>query len=176
MAVTTLRPTGAGSLTECAKSGTGGANWDRVDEVTADDAATYVYATGYQTDLYATSHSIPAGSTINSVRVYARYGTYTAGGDAWLQFNIKDTAGTYASGWKNTGLAWADADTGVLTTRSDAGAWTLADIDALEIGAFLLYDGEGQNTACTQIYVDVDFTEEGPPPGGNTTDFFKFFN
>ena len=73
MAIETLRPNGAGNETNIASQNPGmGGHYDKVDEVTADNATTTVYTTNqysFERDLYG----LPAHSgsgTISSIKIY----------------------------------------------------------------------------------------------------------
>jgi len=166
-----FRPTGAGSLTEWASQYPNStAHWDKVDEVAADDLATYVIGEydAWKYDLYDITNTIPSGSTINSVGICGRF----FGSEAWgeqgkLGFN--DGVGTWwSSPFTLTPLSsWVNYDTGLLSTNPrTSSAWTWAQIDALQIGIGQLgiYDAEYDYTSliyCTQVYVVVDYTEGG---------------
>jgi len=69
----TIRPTAGGDSTQWAKSGSGGSNYDRVDEATWDGDTTYVYATsGNPLDLYQLGDiTLTSGYVIESVAVTA---------------------------------------------------------------------------------------------------------
>ncbi len=85
MTIETLRPNAAGDETALLQSPATGANWDKVDEAVADDAATtvYAYAATYKRDLYnLPAHSVGSG-TINSVKIYYRIYTNSEDYDAF---------------------------------------------------------------------------------------------
>ncbi len=72
----TLRPNSAGDSTSLSyQDPDSGAHWDKVDEETTDDLATYVYTdyTSYQQDLYNLADTGIGSGSINSVSLYYRY-------------------------------------------------------------------------------------------------------
>lgn len=169
MSQVTLRPNGDGLFSEYSIAPTSPAtHYDKVNEVTPDDAATNVYAqfNDYR-DLYDLPASgIPAGSTINWVRIYIRHYTESGYDAAKTHIGFNDGVGTW---WEATGRAptpqasWVNEDTGQLTTNPrTSAAWTLDQINALQVGVKQETSG-GQYCRVTQVYVVVDYTEEVPP-------------
>jgi len=76
MAIEILRPNAAGDLTQCEQYPGTGSNYQKVDEVIADDDSTYVYCEEdvTTTDLYNLSNSGIGAGTIIKVRVCVRAG------------------------------------------------------------------------------------------------------
>jgi hypothetical protein len=162
MATETLRPNAAGDETAIGYQSPGtGAHWDKVDEAVADDFTSEVYEPDntWVRDLYnLPAHSVGSG-TINSVTIYMR-ALSTAKATARAKISLK-TGGTTVDGatetfaadstWYNFSKAWA-------TNPVAGGAWTWAQIDALQIGASIRgLDGE-YSCDVTQIYVVIDYT------------------
>jgi len=156
----TLRPNGVGSLNEILNRYGCTENWDCVNDVAADGDATRILVAGDwsdtdKSDLYATTNTVPIGSTINSVRVYAKMLL----GEGVNKIGFKDTVGTWWDAGHELSTEFTMYDTGLRTTRSDGALWTYNDIEALEIGV-KLRDANLPNIV-TQVYAVIDFTQ--PP-------------
>jgi len=163
MATVTLRPNGAGGHTGLTATPATN-NYTRVDEAVVDDTD-YVYrgTYTYEYDLYALEdHTIPAGSTVNSVTLYYRYKVGAGGGTACekpaIYENSTLTYGTEACG---NSTSWVDGSWAKTTKPSDSGAWSLTDINDLQVGIGLHGDSDYAVAYCSQIYVVVDYTEGG---------------
>jgi len=122
-----LRPNGAGASTGWTKSGTGGANWDRVDEATSDADATYVRASlPGATDLYALGDLGTTGP-ISQVTVTAMGRVPTpCEGTCWANLRLVVRSNT-------GGYIYADGPSGMnelLTTVDLSGATTSYAYDA----------------------------------------------
>ncbi len=158
MPTETLRPSGVGSETDIAlEIPEFDVHWALVDEAGADDFTTRVeeYGTsGFHRDLYALPASAGAG-TINKITVHFRCRATTNGGErtkASIKSNSTVTDGdvkdfTDTISWFNFSQEWA-------VNPADSQAWEWADIDALEAGVSLM-----THTMCTQVYVEVDYSE-----------------
>lgn len=162
MADVTLRPTGAGSVTGFPDQNPGtGSHWDKVDEAVADGDSTYVYNGGGAEcrDLYDVTPTIPDGATIISVQIVARARGSSAPNPGAIKAGFKDGTGEwFQSSWHNlTDGVYSNADTGVLTTNPrTSSAWTLSEINALEIGA----TGQASGfEVVTQVYAVVSYEE-----------------
>ncbi|KKK71107.1 hypothetical protein LCGC14_2917280 [marine sediment metagenome] len=155
MSTETLRPNAVGDETSISDhSPSSGEHWDKVDEETTDDLATYIITTSglYERDLF----NLPASSgsgTINFIKIYLR----CKGNGAYFKLSLKSnstvTDGTEvlltSSPWKNSSEQWN-------TNPADAAAWEWADIDTLQIGVAL--NSAASTAICTQVYVEVDYT------------------
>lgn len=162
MATVTLRPNGAGFSTQWAAFG--GANWECVDDVVADDGATIISSedTGNLLDLYTIeSNSIGASDTINSITIYFRNFVSSGkfGTDAVRPAYRENS--TTSIGAEIASIESWTTDSETFTVRgSDSGPFTKSDIDSLQIGV------QSQDLApsyvnVTQIYVVVDYTPSG---------------
>jgi hypothetical protein len=166
MSTVILRPSGAGGLTELTPVGEA-SNYLCVDEATSDGDTTRVSQPSFnyldpKRDLYATTHSIPADVTINSVTVYAKARNNEVDPGEFA-LGVDDASG--AARWsadKATTTSYADYSQ-VWTTRAAGGAWQHADMDSLEIGVRTNGDdGSGFYNYITQVWCVVDYT---PPVG-----------
>lgn len=158
-----LRPNAAGQQTELTPSA--GANYAAVDEVTTDDATTYVRqtATGANTieDLYRTRTVRQATGTISKVTICFR-----ARSSDTVNCNIKSyvkTHGTaYAGASKtfNAANTWEDFTQEYTTNPNTSVAWTWAELGILQIGTqHIAGAGADADTVDnTQVYAKVEFT------------------
>lgn len=158
-----LRPDAAGKITFLVKNGTGGANWDRVDDADPDEDDTYVYFNQedtYGDDYYnLQDHSVGSG-TINKVKMYARCRS-NGGSDELLQLFLYIPASDPIRWW---GAGGARELTTSYVTYSDEWAtnpyttvaWTWDDIDTLQ--ACIEFYRLLNDPRCTQVYVEVDYT------------------
>ncbi|TXH51429.1 MAG: hypothetical protein E6Q97_18390 [Desulfurellales bacterium] len=161
MALATIRPDGAGSATVWTP--TSGANWENVDEASADDDSGYNalnQSTGLGGDLFTTDANIPSGATSISVELKLRARATSAFASV-LQVYIKTNGSTYASQVTSPtlGTSYADYSKVFATNPVTGAAWTDSEINALEIG---YYGNVGAGTALvTQCYADVTYTPVG---------------
>ena len=163
MAIETLRPNAAGDETSIPyQSPASTAHWDKVDEAVADDSTTFLYeGTSTHRDLY----NLPASSgsgTINFIKIYIRCessGEVLRDAYPSLKSGSTVTDGTkidLTSSWVTYSEQWS-------INPDDSAAWEWADIDALQIGVKLT-GGRGDTASCTQVYVEVDYTEQTRHP------------
>ncbi len=162
-----LRPEAAGDETSIDTQNPGsGSHWDKVDETSADDFATYLqtYSPTYQRDLYNLPNHTTESGTINSITIYFRiFGDF--GGTAYAKPSQKSgvtvTDGTEQS--QALGI-WGTKSETYTTNPATGLAYTWAEIDALQIGVSLKYSDIADWTDCTQVYVEVDYTPVITPP------------
>ena len=162
MATQILRPNGDGSETAIHSQYPGiTSHYDKVDEVTADNASTTVYTenTVYERDLYA----LPAHSdygVISNIAISFRgmcISTTSGKIKAALRINSTTYDGTEKSFASNN--TWETFSQTYTTNPNSSNAWTWANIDDLEIGVSLKGDSKAQ-TFCTQVYVTVTYTKQ----------------
>jgi len=159
-----LRPAGAGAETNIAgQYPTSGEHWDKVDEVTPDDATTYVRhnLTSYATDTYA----LPAGEgigDIDKVTVFAR--CYGISGSYNYAKTVSRTHGTLYQGIEhNLSANWENLSTEYTVNPYTNQPWTWTEINALEAGVSLKSSSSGSFLAiCTQVCVEVTYHTETP--------------
>lgn len=158
MATETLRPDAAGDETSITYQYPDSTyHWDKVDEAVADDSDTSVYEelAVYARDLY----NLPASSgsgTINFIKVY--FGCRGWHADCRAKPSLKSNS-TVTDGTEITPSigSYTTYSQQWNTNPADAGAWEWADIDALQIGVYLLGATGGYASACTQVYVEIDY-------------------
>jgi len=169
----TLRPNATGNYTQCDPVGDV-SNYLCVDEEVADDDATYVETSGGATEL--DTYSIPDHSegigTINSVAVYIRCGATTTADLHAAETVIQTHDTNYFSSNTTLPISYTDLSTTYETNPDTTNAWTWDEIDALETGV-RMYDNNGGEVRCTQVYVDVIY--EAPQLSGDvpTGDLFE---
>lgn len=158
-----LRPNASGDHNQTSRSSGWSARYKYVDDMVADDSATYVYkgGGGAALDTYKIHNRSQGTGTINSVTVYARARAYSSGAcdDMRMQIALRTNSTDYFgnmitlignAGWDNYSEIWA--------TNPDTGQpWTWPEIDALQIGIKLYDDGNGY-PQCTQVYAEVNYT------------------
>ena len=166
MATEILRPNAAGDETSIMFQWPGSTyHWDKVDEAVADEGSTEVDTPtdAYQRDLY----NLPAHSgsgTINFIKIYIRCLASFADEGMAAKPSLKSdstvTDGTeiiLSTDWTTYSQQWA-------TNPDDSEDWEWDDIDALQIGVSLHgFEEYGDGAFCTQVYVEVDYTEAPVP-------------
>lgn len=154
----TLRPNAAGDYTNIARqSPTSGEHWDKVDEEIADEDNTRIYtsSTSQQKDAYNLQNAdIPAGSTIDSVRVYFRIKAgYVGKGQPFLRLGTRETAGTEIT--EPTGIYHTYSQ---ILARPGGGSWSPSDLNSLQAVIGLKSGTTRYYFYCTQVYVEVKYT------------------
>jgi len=170
MSTQILRPNSVGAETNIAgQYPTSGEHWDKVDEATPDDSATYVRhnLTSFAIDTYA----LPAGGgvgDIDKVTVYARcYGI--SGNYNYAKTVIRTHSTLYEGTEHNLISGWEDLSTEYQLNPNTSQPWTWAEIDALEAGVALKSSSSGEFFAiCTQVYVEVSYHTETPKSSSDT--------
>ena len=171
----TLRPTAAGDETNIAsQEPDSGAHWDKVDEATTDGDSTYIYTSNaaWQEDLYnIADHSIGVGD-INYVRVYIVCRADASPTQTSVYTHIKTNETEYNGSEATITTSYATYSYQWDTNPQTTATWTWDEIDALQIGVGLREPTSGQNTNCTQVYVEVNY--EAPLLSGSvpTGDLF----
>jgi hypothetical protein len=170
-----LRPNAAGSTTDLSRSGSGGSNWDRVDEVTSDEDSTYVYSNNdgsFRTDTYNLENPSLTG-TITKVTVYINVRRNSESGGPTSQVSAR-TATRISSGSIEYGATTPDLSTSWTTYSTEyttkqgnlgSGSWTWTDINNLQIGVSLRSQNDYYSwndhwswAWCTQVWVEVTYT------------------
>jgi uncharacterized repeat protein (TIGR02543 family) len=155
-----LRPMGVGNYNGLSRSGSGGANWDRVDEAAADSDTTYVYydssSSGYIRDTYATQDASATG-TINSVTVYIVCRSYNVGGTAYARTVLRSGSNNYA-GTDITLISSYSTYSTTYNSNPEGGSWSWSAINSLQCGVDLRRTSGGGEIRCTQVYIVVNYT------------------
>jgi len=164
MATETLRPNAPGDEETIAYGSSGvGNHWQDVNEEEANDADYLQDCSGWDRDLYNLPASTGSG-TINKITLYFRVKSMSASAcvkgtiksdstvtetvekDPYTDFGAS-TYGTYSQEWA--------------VNPADSQVWEWADIDALQIGIALEGVAGMLCSYCSQVYVEVDYTEGG---------------
>jgi hypothetical protein len=167
MATETLRPNAVGDETNLSPyPGTGEANWEDVDEVTADDDTTRVTKPGADNNWVRDLYNLPTHSgsgTINSITVYAR--CKVSAGAIPDQTNLKIAIKTGGTAYEGSGVqlttSYVDYSNQWNTNPQTGVAWTWGNIDALQTGVSLrrAQSDSSYTTRCTQVWVVVDYSD-----------------
>jgi general secretion pathway protein G len=154
--VLTLRPMGTG-VTALSRSG-GSANWQCVDEASADNGTTYVSRLGsYATDTYAIE-DVPAGTcSITNVTVFARGHKTTLIWAGHLRTVLRIGTTNYQGSQKNVSNTWTTYSDSWATNPATGAAWTWADINNLQAGVSLESESIFFASECTQVYITVTY-------------------
>ena len=162
MSSETLRPNAAGASATCVKSGCT-SNWECVDEAVSDGDTTYCQCDYNGKDLHNIDNSaLGAGTTINKVTLHAiikRYdATYNHG-----YIGIKSDSTESWSDLITLPESWTEETKEYTTDPNTGSAWTVAAINALQIGYKSGPDAPTASIKCTQVYVVVDYTPPAVP-------------
>ncbi len=148
----TLRPNGPGDLTQWTMSGTGGANWDRVDETPSDGDGTYVSATtAGKVDKYNVQDvTLAPGESIYQVNVHvvARQTNSNSNAQLKVRINSKESSAfSLTTSYADHSAAW--------TYNPDTlQPWTQAEVNSLQVGQTLSAISTGE-ARVTQVWVEV---------------------
>jgi len=170
-----LRPDATGDETNIASQlPDSGAHWDKVAEETPDGDSTYVYTNSpsWQEDLYnIADHSTGVG-TINYVKAYLECRADASPTQASVYTHIKTNEAEYNGSEATITTSYATYSYQWNNNPQTTQPWTWDEIDALQIGVGLREPTSGQNTLCTQVYVEVNY--EAPLLSGDvpTEDLF----
>lgn len=161
-AAETLRPDAAGDETNITyQTPASGAHWDKVDEAVADDTDRVWESENdtWRRDLYNLPSLAATAGIINKITVYARAvrlsltETYTN-----LKIAIKTGGVAYESAEIATTSSYAVYSKEWTTNPNTGVPWTIADINALQIGIALFSETPSYNaTRVSQLYVEITF-------------------
>jgi len=173
----TLRPDAAGDETNIASQlPDSGEHWDKVADETPDGDSTYVYTSNsdWQEDLYNIADHSTGVSTINYVKVYMECRADASPTQTSIYAHIKTNEAEYNGSEETVTTSYATYSYQWDYNPQTEEDWTWDEIDALQIGVGLREPEPtlGQNTLCTQVYVEVNY--EAPLLSGSvpTGDLF----
>ena len=163
----TLRPNAVGDETNIAEQEpVTGDHWDKVDETISDNDTTYVETAfwDWQEDLYNIGNHTASG-TINYVKVYivARAVQTPVRTNAYV--HIKTNGVEYNGTWEQTTINYVTYSYEWSNNPQTGNPWTWDEIDNLQAGVGLRSRRDGGSpsqryTRCTQVYVEVNYTEQ----------------
>jgi len=160
-----LRPDADGDLTQFEDLVGAPTHWQAVDDVVADDAATHVGSDqGGNTDLFElTDSGLAAETPIRSVTVYERVRREGSRDDDWQIIIKSGITSAYSPTFVET-PDWIDRSYQWTTDPDTGEAWTVAAVDALQAGAYVV-----TGVDVTQVYVSVDYGDlpRGDIPTGD---------
>lgn len=168
MATELLRPTAAGD--ECNIPVNMGCSacpnhFNCVFEVVADDATTYIAqdVDAWARDLYNVADSGVGAGVINWVKVHARCKDSTVGNQTSLKIAVKTVGVAHEGAEIDVAEAWTNYEQQWVNNPQAGGAWTWAQIDAIQIGVNLRrpLSFAGSDIQCTQVWLEVDYTVAG---------------
>jgi hypothetical protein len=172
-----LRPNAAGdNAAWTAYAGTG-ANWERVDEVTPDDATSAVQSrtTGQIDDYNVDASGIGSGDTVNVVAIGHRVSRSVGTTSSTYNIRAKKTAsGTVSESatltastttWRTNDPATGNASPFALVTYldPDAAAWTQSTLDSMQIGMKIVSGSGDRYVNVSAIWASVDYTPSTGP-------------
>ncbi len=164
MATEILRPNGTGSGGFPYQYPATGSHWDKVDEVIADDATTYVYDEGTGTHLIAETYALSAPTkssdsrTITKLTVVNRVYYYSLYYDIYGV--MKTILGSGYGSEVNLGnyYVWLNNSTIHTVNPADSQPWEWTDLTDLTAGIYvLLYTDGSFRFQLTQVYVEVEY-------------------
>ena len=149
-----LRPIGVGSTTQLSDHGCG-ANWECVDEETADDGSTYVEGPSYNSwlvDVYDTEDHTVGSGTIDSVVLHIR--CQIGHPSSRVSTAVRTHSNTYDGSQEHPGSSYEDFTTTYTTNPQTSSAWTWSEIDDMQIGVTIR-----RSARCTQVWAEVFYSE-----------------
>ena len=172
-----LRPNAAGDNAAWTAYVGSGANWERVDEVTPDDATSAVQSrTTNQIDDYNVDASgIGSSDSVNVVAVGFRANRSAGTTSSTFNVRVKKTASgtvsesaTYTASsttWRTNATADSNVTTYPLITYldPDASAWTQTTLDSMQIGAKIVSGSGDRYVNLSAIWASVDYTPSTGP-------------
>ena len=170
MATETLRPNAVGDLAELTPVGAA-ANWDCVDETPTNEDTDYVLSSTPGANDFKDLCNLPAPSiltalhTILSVTFYIRSRYDAKNGTAQAAPYFKENGVETSGILRNVTNAYDDYSQVYATRPSDGGAWTFADMGALQLSVRHNLVGGGigfpSRVHTTQAWCVVTFTVPG---------------
>lgn len=149
-----LRPIGNGNRNELIVSGCVN-NFECVNEVTADDDATYLSGSGgsWKIDTYELANHSTGSGAIDSVVIHIRCTGPGAQKEAgtYIHANGNDVQGTQID--LSSVSTWTDYQTTYASNPVTGSAWTWSEIDNIEAGI-----GLRKESQCTQVWIEVFYT------------------
>ena len=171
MTTVTIHPASDGSLLQCyIYPASPTTHFDKVDEVTPNDATDYVRANYSQgeTDDDCYHISLPGelvGTTINSVTIYIRIWTPKEANTYGHVHSLLRSAAVNYLGASKQSAAWGTASDTYALSPFTGVAWTVAEIANMQIGQECTSADTTLETVaqayCSTTWIDVDYTAGG---------------
>ena len=164
MATVNLLPDGDISNSPAWTIGTGSDVYAVLDDddtghVTSDSSDIEATAIGKICEVEMQNHSLDAGTTINSVTSVVKHNNRGRGTTYRIQVEINHSGGTYYTEniEGNGASSWVTTTQTARTTSDGSTAWTLAEIDGLQM-QLALTSHSGGTTGITYAYFIIDYT------------------
>jgi len=172
LTIAILRPNAEGDLSQLYVFPSDGVHWNKVAEETPDEDATYVHKYGgvigsFYYDNYDLANLGP-GASITNVQVVARVRRIAQNpGGAYptlIRLGVRISGSDYRSDNSVGGNSYVNTSRNYATNPDTGLAWTLADINSLQILLGLrminmaLWQGGFISGRCTQTYVQVTYS------------------
>jgi hypothetical protein len=145
----------------------GEANWENVDEASADDSTTFNFVLATPTgirELYNLQAHSGSGA-INSITIY--YRLFSAYAEGTAKLCLKHEGTVYENATTDTVVVdapyWYTFNKTYTVEPLYSQAWEWSDIDALQIGV-RLSNASSQGMRVTQIYLSVDYVSVSTHP------------
>ncbi len=169
MSTETLRPTANGDKIEIpSQNPDSGSHYDKVDDVSPDDAATYIYVlssstTSWVRDLFQLS-DLTSDNVIESIKIYFR--ARETGGTGNARPCLKIDSSEYEGTIIQLTTSWATYSQTYSTNPKTGEAWTKDEVNSLQVGVDLRIVATDLPYAsdCTQVYVVVTIIDPPAPP------------
>ena len=112
----------------------------------------------YETDTYAMADPPPSSCTITQVTVYGRAQKTTIFITGGVKMVLRTGGFDYVGSAHSVGNSWTDVSETWVNNPSTGLPWTWSDITSLEGGVSLVSTSPWFATKCTQVWVEVDYT------------------
>ena len=132
---------------------------DAAGSVGSDSSDIEATAVGKICEVEMQNHSLDAGTTINSVTAVVKHNNRGRGVTYRIQVRTNHSGGTYYEEDINGsgGASWATTTLTERTTSDGSNAWTLAEINGLQMRLYLSAISGG-TTGVTYAYFIIDYT------------------
>lgn len=172
-----MRPDSAGDSSSWTGYVGSGANWERTDEVTPNDATDAVQSrTTNQVEEYNLSASgVGSGDTVNVVAVGYRANRSAGTTSSTFNVRLKDSSGgtvSESATFTASSTVWRTNDTAsnnaapyplVSYTRPGGGSWTSTYLDSAQIGVKTVSGSGDRYANLTAMWLSVDYTPSTGP-------------
>ena len=145
---------------------------DDTGHVTSDASDIEATATGKQCIVNMEDHGLAGGTTINSVQGVVKHNNRGRGTSYTIEMKISHSGGTYyAEDISGSGRSsWETATLTARTTSDGSTAWSLGEIDGLQMGLKLTAISGG-TVGITYAYFIIDYTAAVVSAADNATFF-----
>ena len=145
---------------------------DNAQHVGTDPSDIEATATGKISEVEMQNHSLDAGTTIDSVQAVVKHNNRGRGVTYRIQVQINHSGGTYYTENINGsgGAGWVSTSQTARTTSDGSTAWSLGEIDGLQMNLELTAISGG-TVGITYAYFIIDYTAAVVSAADNATFF-----